>query len=645
MNVSRFSWWTMLWFAAMACGGRKAPAQASAPATQQRALTQTTPSRVLVLADSDTPGTAALVAALKAAGNDVTERPPPEFEWDGLTPSPDTFDCIVHLDGTTFAQPLPQATQVILNDWVKAGGGFIAAQWDGFELEQGQQTSMPDIVLQGWGGTVDDNCGACEITWTPEPGQETHPVLAGLPVPFTFTAEGHDAGPQVVFSVQPSVVLMRAPSGGPGLLAREFGSGRVVQFSFAPNSIDGSSLTNPDIQKLYANAVAWAARRPQGSVVARAGSDLTVEATGPLTTVVLDGSLSSGPTTAFIWSDGVNTVANSSTTVVELTVGVHTFALTVSDANGNTSTATVTVTVVDTRPPALSLPAALAAEATGPAGAAVSFAAAAADLVDGALAPTCAPASGSSFALGATTVTCSVADAHGNASSGAFVVTVADTTPPAVQVPADLSVIASSIGGSVVTYSATATDLVDGSVAPTCAPASGSLFAPGTTTVTCSAQDAHGNASAPASFHAQVQFAWSGLFSPLLADGSAVFDDRSFVAVRFQLTGASAGIKNLAAHLFIAPVDATGALGPQQPATAWIFQNGRAVRTNAFAFYSGKYVLLAPLMGLAQGKWAFVVDLGDGVMHATRFTVVSRHRHSDRDGDEDAAPPASLWTP
>ncbi|HET7787670.1 MAG TPA: HYR domain-containing protein [Myxococcales bacterium] len=642
MNVSRISWWTMLWFAAMGCGGAKAPGQA-ARAAQQRALTQPAPSRVLVLADADTPGTAALVAALTAAGNQVTERTPPEFEWDGLTPSPDAFDCIVHLDGTTFAQPLPEATQIILDNWVRTGGGFVAAQWDGFELEQGQQTAMPDIVVQSYGGTTDDNCADCDITYTPEPGQESHPVLAGLPSPFTFRAEGHDAGPQVAFAVQPSVVLMRAPSGGPGVVVREFGSGRVVQFSFAPNSIDGSSLTNPDIQKLYANAVAWAARRPQDSVIARAGSDMTVEATGPLTTVLLDGSLSSGPTTAFTWSDGTNTVANSSTTEVQLTVGVHTFVLTVSDANGNTSTATVTVTVVDTRPPVLSLPAGLTAEATGPSGAAVGFAAAAADLVDGAVVPTCVPASGSPFALGDTTVTCSAVDAHGNAGSGAFVVTVVDTTPPALQVPADLSVVASSVGGQVVTYAATATDLVDGSVAPACAPASGSLFAPGTTTVSCSAQDAHGNASAPASFHVQVQFAWSGLFSPLLADGSAVFDSRSFLAVRFQLTGASAGITNLSAHLFVAPVDSTGALGPQQPATAWVFQNGRAVRTNVFAFYSGKYVLLAPLMGFAQGRWAFVVDLGDGLMHATQFTVVSRHR--DSDGDDDSTPPATLWTP
>ncbi|HEY6912334.1 MAG TPA: HYR domain-containing protein [Myxococcales bacterium] len=642
MNASRITLWTMLCAAAISCGGKRTPVQAVA---QTQMLTNVPSKRVLLVADADTPGTAALVASLTAAGYQVTERTPPEFEWDGLTPSPNAFDCIIHLDGATLSQPLPVATQVILENWVNAGGGFISAQWDGFEREVdqgGQQTSMPDIVLQGWGGTEDDNCGNCQMTWTVEPGQESHPVLAGLPSPFSFFAEGHDAGPQVVYDVQPSVVLMRSPSGGPAVLAREFGNGRVVQLAVAPNTFDGSSLTDPGIQKLYANAVEWASRR-QGTVVARAGSDITVEATGPLTTVVLDGTLSTGPTTGFTWFDGTTALASGATVEVHLAVGVHLIALTVTDASGETSTATITVTVVDTTPPALALPAAAAAEATGPAGAAVSFAAAATDLVDGAVAPACVPQSGSFFPIGATTVTCSATDAHGNASSATFTVTVADSTPPSLQVPADFSAVATSTAGAAVSYGATATDLVDGAVAPTCTPASGSVFAPGTTTVTCSAQDARGNQSAPASFQVQVAFAWSELFAPLSADGSAVLDSRSFVAVRFQLTGASAGITDLTARLFVAPVDATGALGPQQPAASWIFKNGRAVRTNVFAFFAGSYLLLEPLRGFAPGRWAFVVDLGDGVMHATQFTVVSRHR--DFDDDEDAAPPATLWTP
>src|SRR5689334_7021659 len=125
MNASRITWSTMLFTAALACGAQKAPGQATTQATQ---LTNVSSKRVLVLADVDTDRTAALVASLTAAGNQVPERTPPKFELVGVTPSPDSFDCIVHLDGTTFAQALPQSTQVILDNWVKAGGGFVAAQ-------------------------------------------------------------------------------------------------------------------------------------------------------------------------------------------------------------------------------------------------------------------------------------------------------------------------------------------------------------------------------------------------------------------------------------------------------------------------------------------------------------------------------------
>jgi hypothetical protein len=56
----------------------------------------------------------------------------------------------------------------------------------------------------------------------------------------------------------------------------------------------------------------------------------------------------------------------------------------------------------------------------------------------------------------------------------------------------------------VVTYTATATDDVDGPITPTCTPASGTTFAPGTTTVTCTATDAAGN-TATASFTVTIE--------------------------------------------------------------------------------------------------------------------------------------------
>lgn len=154
-----------------------------------------------------------------------------------------------------------------------------------------------------------------------------------------------------------------------------------------------------------------------------------------------------------------------------------------------------TVAVVDTTAPALTLPSNITVEATGPSGATSTFTATATDLVDGSIAVSCAPSSGSAFALGATTVSCSASDAHGNASSGSFTVTVTDTTPPTLNLPAAITAEATGPSGAAVPFSATATDLVDGSVPVNCTPSSGSTFALGATTVSCFATDAHGNTS------------------------------------------------------------------------------------------------------------------------------------------------------
>jgi len=70
----------------------------------------------------------------------------------------------------------------------------------------------------------------------------------------------------------------------------------------------------------------------------------------------------------------------------------------------------------------------------------VTFTASAVDIVDGSLAVTCTPASGSTFAFGATTVTCTAVDAHGNKGSRSFTVNVVDTTPPTITASANVTV-------------------------------------------------------------------------------------------------------------------------------------------------------------------------------------------------------------
>ncbi|OLD41845.1 MAG: hypothetical protein AUI60_00365, partial [Thaumarchaeota archaeon 13_1_40CM_2_39_4] len=91
-----------------------------------------------------------------------------------------------------------------------------------------------------------------------------------------------------------------------------------------------------------------------------------------------------------------------------------------------------------------------------------------------------------------------------------FSPTTSDTTSPILSVPSDFGVLPTSPEGSVVTFVATAADLDDAASTPVCDPSSGSTFAIGTTTVTCTSTDTHGN-TGTASFHVTVLTASEGI--------------------------------------------------------------------------------------------------------------------------------------
>ena len=87
-------------------------------------------------------------------------------------------------------------------------------------------------------------------------------------------------------------------------------------------------------------------------------------------------------------------------------------------------------TLPEATPPVLHLPANITAEATSPAGAIVSYNATATDARDTNVVVTCAPPSGSTFALGGTTVNCSATNSRNKTAEGSFTVSVVDTTAP-----------------------------------------------------------------------------------------------------------------------------------------------------------------------------------------------------------------------
>ena len=234
----------------------------------------------------------------------------------------------------------------------------------------------------------------------------------------------------------------------------------------------------------------------------------------------------------------------------------------VTDSGGLSASGMFNVTVVDTTPPSLTLPADKTVEATGPSGASVSYSASASDVVDGAVAVSCLPASGSTFPLGPTTVSCSATDVHGNTGSGSFTVTVVDTTPPSLTLPSDFTELATSGSGAVVTYAASANDLVDGSVAISCSPASGSAFTLGQTTVNCSATDSRGN-SVSGSFKVSVVYGGAAVRFLQPINGTAhtlsanpdvsTFKAGSTVPVKVQVVLANGTVVEPATALWISP--------------------------------------------------------------------------------------------
>ncbi|MBA4136833.1 MAG: hypothetical protein C0518_05905 [Opitutus sp.] len=214
-----------------------------------------------------------------------------------------------------------------------------------------------------------------------------------------------------------------------------------------------------------------------------------VEATGPSGAVV---TFASPSATDLV--DGSVAVNASPTSGSMFAIGSSTVTLAASDSRGNASSRTFNVTVADTTAPSISAPADIVAEATSGAGAAVSYSASATDLVDGSVAASGSPASGSTFPLGTTSVALSSADSRGNTSSASFAVTVRDTIAPTLNVPASQTLEATSPAGASASFAASATDAV-GVASLTYSQGSGSTFSLGTTPVTVTARDAAGNTS------------------------------------------------------------------------------------------------------------------------------------------------------
>jgi len=342
-----------------------------------------------------------------------------------------------------------------------------------------------------------------QYVWTSwaDGGDQSRTVMAPSS-PTTYTAN-YQTQYQVTFAVNPSGGGAITVNGQPSVTSW-YDDGAVVSVQASSNAGYGFSSWSSDT----ASIVFADSSSPSMTVTIHGTGTVTAnfllqDATPPVITSTVSPSANSngwnsGPiTVSWSVSDSESGIASSTactTTTVsaETSLAGTTLTCTATNGAGLSNSASVTVKI-DLTAPTLTLPSTVTAEATSPSGATVSYAASASDSSSGIAGFSCTPASGSTFPITTTAVSCSATDKAGNTATGTFNVSVQDKTPPVVTVPSDMTKQAAIPNGVVVSYAATASDLVDGSITPICTPSSGSTFPLASTKVTCTATDKAGN--------------------------------------------------------------------------------------------------------------------------------------------------------
>jgi predicted outer membrane repeat protein len=189
--------------------------------------------------------------------------------------------------------------------------------------------------------------------------------------------------------------------------------------------IDGAEVSFSGVAGHFSTwAVVVVAAPDVAAPIVSVPADKVLEATGPSGRSVTYGA----EVSASDARDGTVSTACSPPSGSTFPIGTTTVTCRAQDSAGNEGSASFRIVIVDTTGPAISVPSTVSSPATGPAGAIVTFSVSATDLVSGPATVVCTPASGSTFAIGQTTVTCRATDASANQASRTFIVRVLGAT-------------------------------------------------------------------------------------------------------------------------------------------------------------------------------------------------------------------------
>jgi uncharacterized protein len=272
-------------------------------------------------------------------------------------------------------------------------------------------------------------------------------------------------------------------------------------------------------------------------------------------------------------------------------------------------------TLPEPTPPVLHLPANITAEATSSGGAVVSYTATATDARDTDVVVTCAPASGSLFPLGLTTVNCSATNSRHKTAESSFSVTVVDTTAPVVTLNG-VSNGATYTLGAVPAASCSTTDSATGvAVQATLSIVGGTANHVGHFTATCSgAKDVAGNLAAPVSASYDVHYSFSGFLTQLSPDGpdGKTFRMGSTIPVKWQLQDAQGN--------FIVTPSSIGTLQVAPDPSCIAGQEGLAIDANftgnGLQENNDRFQFNWKTTGLSAGCYAFLLPLDDGTINS-----------------------------
>jgi hypothetical protein len=158
------------------------------------------------------------------------------------------------LDGTTYTQDLNIGAQIALKNFVAGGGKFITAEWDAYQVDRGRLASMTDLVLLR-------RLAAKTLaeTYVIDPAYAAHPIFNSFSGTIAMPFTSYNQGPATVFGTQPATKLAwhQNATDEAAIVVRNYGTGKVVHFSFAGGNYFAGVLSNANVLRLMYNAVLW----------------------------------------------------------------------------------------------------------------------------------------------------------------------------------------------------------------------------------------------------------------------------------------------------------------------------------------------------------------------------------------------------